>query len=217
MPKPSPLQKRPDETDLVYRSRLARMKQEERDRSEPIVPREAEQHARYASEDVMHVETNTIATTRRNKGLSSLVRLHRTGRFDNAQYEAAVRITQVAERIERSVAVRCASLEARVDNSGSARNLLIERLAQVRDEVAYTRWRTMLPVPRRMIIDMLLANRPMSATARLYGKRWETRGSTKGAGEIFIDAIDLWIDLRDRVGKEIDARDIEIAHARIAA
>ncbi len=89
--------------------------------------------------------------------------------------------------------------------------MLLERLSQVRDEAAYTRWRRQLPLPRRMILDMVLVDRPMATTARMHGVRWED------ARDKLIGALDLWCQLRARVGKEIDAADLDRAHARIAA
>lgn len=58
--------KRPSETHFEWRSRITRMNQDERDRSEPIVPSEAEQHGTYRNEFVTHLETNTKAQTRVN-------------------------------------------------------------------------------------------------------------------------------------------------------
>lgn len=203
--------KRPQETHWQWRSRLIREAQQERDRSEPLITRETARHAHYADETVMHVETGTRVETKRRKSISSLVRMHQTGRLDNEQYAAAIAIARVAERIERSVAVRCASLEARVDCSRGSRDALFERLSQVRDEATYTRWRKQIPLPRRMILDMVLIDRPMSTTARMHGVRWEI------ARVMLIDALDLWCRLRAHIGKEIDAEDIDRAHARIAA
>lgn len=204
------LRKRRDETEWQFRSRLARLRQEARDRAEPIVPIEAESHGEYVSEDVMHVETGTRAPTKRRKSISSLVRMHQTGKLDNAQFEAAMRIARIAERIEGQVGVRCASLEGRVDCSSGNRDVLLERLGQVRDEIAYTRWRRQLPLPRRMILDMILVDRPLATTARIHGKRWER------ARETFIRALDLFTELRSRVSKDVDERDLFAAHARLA-
>lgn len=211
------LNKRPQESHWQWRSRLIALEQQERDRDQPLVTREALRHGIYEDEFVMHVETGTKVQTKRRKSISSLVRMHQTGKLDNAQYEAAIIIARVAEKIERSVSVRCASLEARVDCSSTSRDALVERLSQVRDEVTYTRWRRLIPLPRRMILDMALIDRPLATTARMYGMRWETRNGKRGACELFLRALDLWCDLRERVAKEIDERDIIHAHSRIVA
>ena len=204
----------PGETRLEHASRLARRKADERDRKEPIITNETRRHGGYGKEDVMHVETGTLAFTYRRRSISSLVRMHQTGKLDNAQYEAAMRIARVAERMERDVGVRGSSV-ARVDCSGTARDQLVEYLGLVRDEATYGRWRRLIPLPRRMILDMILVDRPLATTARIHGKPWESSKRRKGARELFIDALDLWIDLRSRVGDEIDERDLLTAHARL--
>lgn len=206
----------PGESSLSYTLRRARIIADARNRSEPIITPEMKQQGGYHDETVMHVETGTRVETKRRRSISSLVRLHQTGTLDNAQYEAAMRIARVAERIESSVGVRGSSVEARVDCSSAGRDVLFEHLSQVRDEAAYTRWRRLLPLPRRMILDMILVDRPLSTTARIHGKRWETRGGIKGACDMFVSALDLWIRLREQVGREIDERDLLAVHARLA-
>lgn len=212
-----PRMKRPHETHWAWRSRLIAQAQQERDKAEPLITKQTERHGDYDDEFVMHVETGTQVRTKRNRGISSLVRMHNSGHLDNAQYEAALRIARIAENIERAVSVRCASLEARIDCSCAGRDALVEHLARVRDEIAYSRWRIRIPLPRRMILDMILVDRPLATTARMYGMRWETRGGRKGARDLFIGALDLWCDLRERVGKDVDESDLGRAHARIAA
>lgn len=202
--------KRPHESHWQWHARLALLRQQERDREQPLVTPEAMRQAEYEDATVMHVESGTRVETKRRKSISSLVRMHGTGKIDNAQFEAAMRIGRIAERIEGAVGVRCASLEARVDCSNGSRDVLLERLGQVRDEIAYGRWRRQIPLPRRMILDMILVDRPLATTARIHGKRWEA------ARETFIRALDLFNELRERVGKEVDERDLDSAHARIA-
>jgi hypothetical protein len=55
--------KRPTETWLEHRSRIARLKQDERDRMEPIAPAIAIKNGGYEKRFVTHVETNTKAET----------------------------------------------------------------------------------------------------------------------------------------------------------
>ena len=62
------LTKRRNETDLQWRSRLARAEQEARDQAEPIVPIHAERHGDYERDFVTHVETGTKAMTSINRG-----------------------------------------------------------------------------------------------------------------------------------------------------
>ncbi|MFX8813237.1 hypothetical protein ABTM61_20120, partial [Acinetobacter baumannii] len=77
-----------------------------------------------------------------------------------------------AEAIERAVSVKCASMEARVDHAGSARDILVERLAAVRREQTYSRWRQTLPSPKRLVLDMVLTPRSLVATARVHNVPW---------------------------------------------
>ena len=61
--KTDPRAKKPTENFLQWRSRLADMDQNERDRSEPIVPQAALKNGDYRKRFVTHVETNTKAET----------------------------------------------------------------------------------------------------------------------------------------------------------
>lgn len=170
---------------------------------------ETARHGDYNEEFVMHVETMTVTTATRNRQQSSLKLMHERGSLSAAQYVAALDIATVAERIERSVAVRGASLEARVDTFPGRRDVLFERLAHVRREAAYTKWRQRLPMPRRMVIDMVLADRDMKATARVYRMGWPR------AQRLLRNALDTWIELAEEAIKQIDADDMMRAHARI--
>ena len=171
--KPSIRDKRPGETHLQWRSRVARLDAIERDRSEPLVTPEDS----YAN--VM------------------------------ADAEAAQQIKIAHEIVTGGVSVRGASLEARVDNSGAGRDILIEQIGLVRIEMAYTRWRLQLPVPRRMFLDMVTSGQPLFRTARRYGMGWPR------ASRLLIKALDRWIDLREKMVREVDERDVENAHKRV--
>lgn len=170
---------------------------------------ETTRHGEYSEEFVMHVETMTVTTATRNRQQSSLRNMHDRGSLTAAQYLAALDIAAVAERIERSVAVRGASLEARVDTFPGRRDVLFERLAHVRMEAAYTRWRQRLPMPRRMVIDMVLMDRDLFATARVYRMGW-TR-----AQAMLRKALDIWIELAEEACRQIDMDELNAAHARI--
>lgn len=67
-----PNARRQGENYLQWTSRIARQKQETRDRSEPIVPVEAQRHGDYQDEFVTDVDTNTKVQTKRNQ-VSSIV------------------------------------------------------------------------------------------------------------------------------------------------
>jgi len=125
------------------------------------------------------------------------------------QYQAAQEIAQVAEAIERAVSIRCASIEARVDNSGSGRDFIRERLHIVRMEQAYTRWRMMLPMPKRLVIDMVLTERALVATARVHGVPW------RKARNYLIDALDRWEEVKGHVWRCVDTDDVLRVEQRI--
>lgn len=168
-------------------------------------------HADYHRDEIIHAETFTRVTVHRIRQQSSLRKLLDDGQITDDQFFAAGAIAYVAEMIERNVAVSCASLEARVDCAGSGRHLLIERLGAVRMETVYTQWRTSIAIPRRMIVDMVLEDRALFATARVYRVGWPR------AKRLLKDALDLWNELMDRAYKEITQEDLDEAQARACA
>lgn len=200
-------EKRRNETHLEWQQRIDRLD----DAGEGlIVPTlETMQHGDYREEFVTHVETNTKAQVRRNRQQSSLVLLWEREQIDDQQLLAAAEIARCVEMIERSVAVRGASLEARVDNAGAGRDVLVERLTLVRIERTYALWRERLPTPKRMVIDMLTGTTGLKAVARRYGR------SLPVARNLMIDALNRWLDLRDRVWRSIDREDVEWAQKRV--
>lgn len=76
------LSKRRDETEAEWLSRRARAKQNERDRSEPIAPVEAQAHGDYRTGFVTHVETATKAHTLVNRGGTPVCRWEAAGKLD---------------------------------------------------------------------------------------------------------------------------------------
>lgn len=202
--------KKRGETDLQWRTRIAQIDTEQRDREAPLVTPEAEQHGDYHDEFVMHVETQTLARTKRNRGMSSLVRMHAHGQLTDEQFVSCEIIIRVAEQIGRNASLRGASMEARVDCSRSGSDALLERIEVVRDEMAYTRWRSRLPMPRRMILDMLLVDRPLAATARRYHVGWPK------ARRQFLIALDEFSRIREAMRRQVDEDDLSAAHSRLA-
>lgn len=144
-----------------------------------------------------------------NRRQSPIGRLYESGAIDDDQHNAAEEIATVAEMIERAVSVRGASLEARVDNSGAGKDKLVEHLVRVRLEVTYSAWRLRLPMPRRMVLDMLLTNQPLTATARAYKVPW------RKARKVLIDAIDRWIDIKERVWSSVEPDDVESVYRKL--
>lgn len=73
------------ENFFAWQSRLARQRQEARDRDAPIVPVEAEAHGDYETGFVTHVETNTKAHTRVNRATDPVARWKAKGRLTSSQ------------------------------------------------------------------------------------------------------------------------------------
>ena len=87
--------------------------------------------------------------------------------------------------------------------------MLTERLSHVRLEMTYNRWRDRLPMPRRMVIDMVISDRDLVGTARVHNIPW------RQARCRLIAALDLWLELRDAVWREIDGDDTARAYRRL--
>jgi len=201
--------KQPSETDLQWRLRIQQLDTDLRDKCGPLVTREAERHAKYSDEFVLHIETLTLARTKRNVTITPIMDLYNRGTIDKDQFSAAVEIQMAAEVVQAAVSLRGASLEARVDNSGSARDALVEHIAGVRVARTYTLWRQRLPVPKRLVLDMLLEPGSLASKARKHHVSWPSARNT------LVRALDRWNELREKVGREVDERDIEAIHLRI--
>ena len=203
------LGKLPGETHREWQDRLDSADLVRRYPGEPLIPAEAEAHGDYADSLVRHVETNTRAQTKRNRQQSALGLMHERGTISPAQFEAAGQIARIAESIERAVSLRGSRMEPRVDCGGSARDMLTERLSQVRLELTYNRWREWLPMPRRMVIDMVIGDRDLVGTARVHNVPW------REARRRLIGGLELWLELRNAVWREIGADDAARAYRRL--
>ncbi len=201
--------KLPGETHREWQDRLDAAALIRRRPGEPLLPAEAEAHGIYDNRMVVHIETGTCVQTKRNRQQSALALMHERGAIAPAQFEAALQIARIAESIERAVSLRGSRLEPRVDFGGSARDMLTERLSQVRLEVTYNRWRDRLPMPRRMVIDMVIGDRDLVGTARLHNLPW------REARRRLIAALDLWLELRDAVWREVDGESAGRVYRRL--
>lgn len=172
-----------------------------------LIPAEVLMRGDYSDVTVV-ADDRSQATVKRNRMTNPIYTLWERGVIDEDQYDAAIEIARIAEEITRPVGLRGASLEARVDNSGSAKNLLIENLSRVQLEATYNRWRMRLPMPRRMVIDMVVDQRPIEATARRH------KIGFRKARSRLIDALDRWIDIRSVVRDQIDMDDVRSAQFR---
>ncbi len=201
--------KLPGETHREWQDRVDAATLIRRHPGEPLMPAEAEAHGDYVDSVVTHVETNTRTQTRRNRQQSALGLMHERGTISPAQFEAAGQIARIAENIARALSLRGSRLEPRVDFGGSARDLLTERLSHVRMEMTYNRWRERLPMPRRMVIDMVIGDRDLVGTARAHNVPW------REARRRLIAALDLWLELRDAVWREVGGEDAALAYRRL--
>jgi hypothetical protein len=141
----------------------------------------------------------------------ALARLYKNGTIDSEQLASAVEIALVAERIARDVSIRTASLETRVDVTRIGDGGFFEALGQVRREVAYSWWRARLRQPAP-VLDMLVCE-PAGYT--VVAKRY--RMGNERALTLLIDALDLWPEALSLAFKQVDEKDLAIAHARLAA
>lgn len=202
-----PFAKRKDETDLQWRSRLAR--QREQASNGDMRPTQETLNQGGLQEGTVWHEGKAAAKTYVRKTRSALEYMRQQGSLTDEQYYSAQRIAQIAEMIEKQVSLGCASMEARVDCSGSARDALNESLYRVRAEAAYTEWRAKLPLPRRMVIDMVTQDAGLSRIASEHNMGWPK------ARRILTEALDRWPEIVARIVKQIDAEDLAAQHARL--
>lgn len=170
-------------------------------------PPEVFNHGDYADVTVV-AEDQSQATVRRNRMTNPMLALYERGSITEEQFEASVQIARVAEIISQAVGMRSASLEARVDNSGSAKDLLIEHIGRVRLEATYSAWRQTLPMPRRMVIDLVTGSVSLTVSSRRYRMR------KRKAKVILVDALERWIKLREKIESEIEEQEVIAAHFR---
>ncbi len=177
------------------------------DRAEHLIPPEALAQGDFADVTVV-ADDQSQATVKRNRMTNPMLALYERGSITEEQFEASVEIARVAEIIAQAVGMRSASLEARVDNSGSAKDLLIEHIGRVRLEATYSEWRQTLPMPRRMVIDLVTGSVSLTVSSRRYRMR------KRKAKVILVDALDRWIGLRSKIESEIEEQEVIAAHFR---
>lgn len=143
----------------------------------------------------------------------ALARLYRDGGIDGEQLAAALEIAAVHERIGADVAVKTASLETRVDMTRLGDGSFYERLAQVRREVSYTRWRTEVAGPIGAVLAMIVGEGGEAIGFSIVARRY--RMHKRRAKRLLVDALDLWWRIHGAVRKEIDDASLAAAHAGI--
>jgi len=116
----------------------------------------------------------------------ALIQMHRNGTLDKDQLEWAAQIANVYRSLEADVAVKVASLEARVDQSRRG-GQAAESVYRVRMHLAYGYWRAMLPAPKQMVLDMIVGDAVgYTVAARRY------RVHNRKAKRCLIDALNRW-------------------------
>lgn len=138
----------------------------------------------------------------------AIARLHGSGAIDDNQLAWAEEIAAVAELIQSDVTIRTARLDMRVDGGGRGCEPVAEGIGRVRREMAYTRWRLMLPYPKRLVLDMILGDAiGFTIAARRHGVHW------RKARRYLIDALDRWPECLDWAFKQVDAAELAAAQA----
>lgn len=143
-----------------------------------------------------------IKTVRR-KSQSPWLRMVEAGQIAPEIFAAAQSIAYVHERITRAGGLKSGTLQARVDQCKSSGELIIERLSDVHDEMAYSAWRNGLPMPRRMFLDMVLSDRPLSTTAKNYRMGW------RRARKLLILQLEKYLEIREKIGRAIKPEDLQ--------
>lgn len=194
--------KRRGETNAQWKARVAELKSLEKPIGEVSITPETASHGDYVDSFVHHAETNTKTQAKRNRMTSSLAAMHDKGQITGVQFSAALEIARVAEMIERAVSIKGQEIRERVDGGGAGIGPLEEKLTLVRLDRAYTKWRYRLPMPKRMIIDMLVQDQALKSTARSYGMGWPK------ARARLIFALDRWESVKEWAWDNTDEDDL---------
>lgn len=206
--KTDPNARRQGESQWAWRARLAAQAEAERTKHDKPVTAETLRQGGLVAGFVVD-EDGCMKDTFRRVTRSALQYMNNRGTLSDEQYYSALQIARVAERIERSAGTSCASLEARVDCSGSASDALTETLTTVRLERAYSVWRQRLPIPRRMVIDMVTRDRRLAAIAQRHNVGWPK------AQRLLRNALDLWPEIYAAQVRAIDQDDLDAIHSRL--
>ena len=206
-PKSDPTAKRPDETDLQWRSRLARQQETRRKAGEDVVTPE-----RLSKGDLVEVgaKKQGVARTYHQRSTSSLLRLCARGVIDAEQLAAAQEIADEARRIGTEVGYASGSVEARVDCGSSGKTYGAEHLHRVCLERAYTAWRNDLKQPRGMVLAMVTQDNKLAAIAAHYGRNWVSAIKTLKA------ALNVWPQYKRDAFNGITQDDLDDAEQKAA-
>lgn len=123
----------PGETRIEYTLRLAKMKANARDKDDPIVTPEAERHGDYRAEFVTHVDSNTKAQTRINRGGAPVDRWLAAGKLTEPQWAVIQWCYTLWDRagIKQSVTAQYGERIAGTGSSEHAANAAIDARADL--------------------------------------------------------------------------------------
>jgi hypothetical protein len=153
-----------------------------------------------------HEHVDQIPTRRREWPLHRMFVL---GKVSADEKAAGEQIAAIYEMIQRDVSVRSSSIEARVDNSGSARDVLIESLGRIRMEVAYRAWRSAIPKPAGMILAMITTNQSYVAVAKRYRLNFKT------ARKRLLSALRMWPEFRILAKYQAEEADVNEIYSKL--
>jgi hypothetical protein len=115
----------------------------------------------------------------------SLARLYATGAIDADQLAAADEIAAAYRAITAGVAIKTASLEARIDGSGHGR-AEAQALGAVYADFAYDWWRSAIGSAAEALLAIIVHDVGLTIVARRYGF------SMPRARRLLAEALDLW-------------------------
>lgn len=178
---------------------------------EPEVERVVEMreaHAQLVRRRQAAEEATPETLAKRRAHHDSLDQMEANGSITAEQREYAAQIANVHRSIESDVRIALASLEARVDSSGSGANRVAEGVQRVRMHRAYTLWRDSLRAPKQLVLDMIVGDAiGYSVAARLH------RVSHRTARGRLIAALEAWPDFVAAAWREVDAERVEVLNA----
>jgi hypothetical protein len=137
----------------------------------------------------------------------ALARLYCSSTLDRDQLAYAEMIRRIAEQIRDQVAVRTASLETRVDVSRRG-GQFFESLAMVRDEQAFTAWRSWLQRPA-LVLDIIIEDLGLAAAARRHHLHH------RKAAQLLILALNAWPMFSAEARSAINEESLARAHERL--
>lgn len=138
----------------------------------------------------------------------SLARLHLSKVIDDDQLAWSQEIAATAATLGADVNVGIGRYEPRIDEGRHRVDDIAESVGRVRREMAYARWRRMLPMPKRLVLSMIIGDAiSFTVAASRHGVHH------RRAKRLLIDAIDRWPECLDWAYKRVDGAMIAAAQS----